>query len=593
MISANWAERYESATYRANQVLWNKIVSSQQDKMAAEMGAITRDRNLRKLILKGDSDTLTEEAAPTFRRLSSSGIITKQQLTGLDSKILFSMPNTQPGQSEKYTVQQALEQGKAIRGVAMDSDGLVIEVSFPVLQRGKVIGAGIFIIGLDAALADFKLNNDSEVTVINSTGNLEATTNSDLFDGLNISLPDLGIADYQEIEHEGKHYGVTITPIKDPEGQSIAHLVDIQEHTLSIAAANNISNTSYVTTLAILTLVGLFFAWYVRRSFLPIESAVRTMEKISEGDLTVQIEQGSDDEVGRLLRGMHTMSANLRDMLTQLVEITSQLTQSASDLKGSADDSSEGVQSQLSEIDQVATAMNQMTATVHDVAQNAASTASEASSANNDSEEVKLVVESAIASIHALHKDIQSSSEAIQKLQHETSEIGGVLEVIRGIAEQTNLLALNAAIEAARAGEQGRGFAVVADEVRTLAGRTQQSTEDINTMIERLQNGANETVSSMQISLDQVQTNVETIIKTGDSLQTITQAISSINDMNLQIASAAEEQSAVAEEVNRNVVNIAKVAEDSAFRVDQTRNASGQLGGLTGRLGKIVGKFKL
>jgi methyl-accepting chemotaxis protein len=262
-------------------------------------------------------------------------------------------------------------------------------------------------------------------------------------------------------------------------------------------------------------------------------------------------------------------------------------------MRQQADESKAGVDKQLLETEQVATAMNEMSATVNEVAQNAASAAQSAAETNLNAQEGQEVVNGAISSIYALHENIQSSADAIRKLQQETTEIGSVSEVIRGIAEQTNLLALNAAIEAARAGEQGRGFAVVADEVRTLAGRTQKSTEDINNMIERLQQGANSTVESMQDSLDEVQKSVDTGVQTGKSLEKITTSVIKINDMNLQIASAAEEQSSVAEEINRNVVKINDVAEDNAQRIGKASTAADELNRLTEELSTLISRFKL
>lgn len=593
MISSSWNERFESANLRGNSVLWKKIADSQLDSMEAGLSAVTRDRKVRKLIKKGDRKALLEEAAPSYRRLSASNVLTKEQLTDLNGNVLFSMPNDTSGQSDKLLVAKVLSEGKIFRGIERDDGELVVEVVFPILQRGKVIGAGLFMRNLQSALDDFKANNESDVSVVDASGRIELSTNSELFNGLNLDLPSLGEVSYQQASFEKQHFGITITPIMNPDGQPLAHLVDIQDHTASIATANSISISSYVAIVVILIVVGLFFTWYTRRAFKPMEEAVQTMKQISDGDLTMEINSNSNDEVGHLLQGMSAMVTNLHEVITRLLAMSQQLGQSSTQLRQQADETNAGVSEQLLETEQVATAMNEMSATVQEVARNAADAAEAASRAHNDANDGQQVVEKAISSIHTLDSGIQSSADAIRKLQDETSEIGGVLDVIRGIAEQTNLLALNAAIEAARAGEQGRGFAVVADEVRTLAGRTQQSTQDIQTMIERLQSGANETVSSMQRSIEQVQDSVETTVQAGQALETITSAVTIINDMNLQIASAAEEQSSVAEEINRNVVNINQVAEQSAEGVSKTASASDELNHLTNELSQLVGRFKV
>ncbi|KZZ63766.1 hypothetical protein A3765_07705, partial [Oleiphilus sp. HI0130] len=519
LISQSWLDRLESTTLRSNEVLWNKIVTSQQDSMEAGLSAITRDRKIRKLIKAGNMEDLEEEAAPTFRRLSASNVITKQQITDLKGQVILSFPESKSGLSDKQLVKQVLAEGTVFRGIERDNGELMIELAFPILQRGKIIGAGMFMKDLQSALDDFKLNNQSEISVFSADGTMEASTNEELVNMLDFSLPEIGRLDYQEASANKKHYGVSITPILDPQGQALAHLVDVQDHTISIASANSISNISYLAIVLILVGVASFFSWYIRRAFKPVEQAVKTMEQISNGDLSMQISFDSSDEVGRLLQAMASMVNSLRDMIGRLLSMTEHLGHSSAGIRQQADESKDGVDMQLLETEQVATAMNEMSATVSEVASNAALAAESATETTSSSQEGKVIVDTAISSIHALHKDIQNSADAIRNLRQETTDIGGVLDVIRGIAEQTNLLALNAAIEAARAGEQGRGFAVVADEVRTLAGRTQQSTEDINEMIERLQQGANTTVDSMQSSLDEVQKSVDTIVHAGESLE--------------------------------------------------------------------------
>jgi len=253
----------------------------------------------------------------------------------------------------------------------------------------------------------------------------------------------------------------------------------------------------------------------------------------------------------------------------------------------------QGVTRQQSEIDQIATAINEMTATVQEVARSATDAASAAAQADDEANNGKNVVAQTVSSIETLAKNVESAADVIGTLEVDTTEIGGVLDVIKSIADQTNLLALNAAIEAARAGEQGRGFAVVADEVRTLASRTQESTEEINNMIGKLQSGAKNAVAVMEEGREQARTGVEQASLAGQSLNEITQSVSTINDMNTQIASAAEEQSKVAEEINRNVVNISQVADETADIVSQVTDQSAELGNLASTLNSDVERFKI
>jgi methyl-accepting chemotaxis protein len=253
---------------------------------------------------------------------------------------------------------------------------------------------------------------------------------------------------------------------------------------------------------------------------------------------------------------------------------------------------SAGVSNQKQETEMVASAITEMTATVQEVASNAEGASRAAADADNEAKEGNQVVNSTVQAITALAREIEDSSAVIEKLKGDSENIGTVLDVIKGIAEQTNLLALNAAIEAARAGEQGRGFAVVADEVRTLAQRTQQSTAEIEGLIDALQGGAEQAVSVMTQSRDRAGATVEKAQHAGQSLSSITQAVETILQMNTQIATASEEQSAVSEEIQRNVVNIQTISEETSMGAEQTSSASAELARLGEQLQALVGQFK-
>ncbi|WP_442962891.1 methyl-accepting chemotaxis protein [Pseudomonas sp. AM8] len=245
------------------------------------------------------------------------------------------------------------------------------------------------------------------------------------------------------------------------------------------------------------------------------------------------------------------------------------------------------------EIDQVATAVHEMTATAQDVARNATQAAQAASHADQAASQGMRVVHDTSTAIGALAEEIRKAVDVVQTLAKDSEHINIILIVIRGIAEQTNLLALNAAIEAARAGEQGRGFAVVADEVRNLAQKTQKATEEIQTMIQQLQQGTRDVVRVMEDSQNCTNQSVQHAAKAAEALVTITQAVSVINDMNTQIASAAEEQSAVAEDINRNVINIGKVANEVAEGADESTSASAELTKLAEQQRHLINQFKV
>ncbi|WP_372241408.1 methyl-accepting chemotaxis protein [Pseudomonas sp. ANT_H14] len=273
--------------------------------------------------------------------------------------------------------------------------------------------------------------------------------------------------------------------------------------------------------------------------------------------------------------------------------MTSQLTGLVSQVSDQAHRSEQAMERQRHETDQVATAINEMSSAAHEVARSAQGAAVAAQQTDAEGQAAKRVVDGSIAQIHALVNDIRSSGVSLDSLQHDVSSIVSVLGVIRSIADQTNLLALNAAIEAARAGEAGRGFAVVADEVRALASRTQQSTQEIQGMIDRLQKGTEAAVEAMRRSSDAGDGTSAQANEAGASLDAMAQLIGTINSMNAQIASAAEEQTAVAEEINRSVHQIAVAVDSVADETQLGAQTSRSLADLGQRLGKLVGQFRI
>ncbi|WP_455203351.1 methyl-accepting chemotaxis protein [Kaarinaea lacus] len=338
----------------------------------------------------------------------------------------------------------------------------------------------------------------------------------------------------------------------------------------------------------------LFSLWMMARYvFQPLTKFMHDMERCAAGDLTVAVNPNGLKDIKVLGTALESLIGSLRQQVTEIDANAEKLSKSAENLAHITQETNAGVQQQQHETDQVATAMNEMSATVQEVAQNALVAANAAQEANEKSELGRQVVSTTMATINNLANDIEQASQVIQDLKNDSENIGTVIDVIRGIADQTNLLALNAAIEAARAGEQGRGFAVVADEVRTLASRTQQSTQDIQEMVERLQVGAEKAVSVMNQSQEQAKGSVDQASQADESLDIITTMVAQINDMNTQIASAAEEQSAVAEEINKNIVNISQVSTQTSQGANQTAAASETMTALASQLQAVVGRFKL
>jgi methyl-accepting chemotaxis protein len=315
--------------------------------------------------------------------------------------------------------------------------------------------------------------------------------------------------------------------------------------------------------------------------------------QLADGNLAARIEYKGKDEFGHIANAFNQMATRFHDAINELKDSVSQLAAASEETSTITTQTTAGLNQQLADTGQVATAVSQMSASVQEVAHNAGEAAEAAKQADTTFEDGKKVIDEVINSIGDLASEVESAATVIQQLEEESQGIGTVLDVIKGIAEQTNLLALNAAIEAARAGEQGRGFAVVADEVRTLAGRTQDSTREIEEMISKLQTGTASAVKVMQGGKEITQIGVEQAAAAGKALNTINEAVAQISGMNIQIAKAADEQNSVTDEINRSIVNINQVAEQSAAGAEQTAAASEDLARLADQLKSLVDRFKV
>lgn len=316
-------------------------------------------------------------------------------------------------------------------------------------------------------------------------------------------------------------------------------------------------------------------------------------ERVASGDLTVSIDTSKDDELGKLARAMEKMRSSLAEVISQISLTTAKVFTSVEEISAVTSATTSNMTMQRAETEQVATAMNEMTATVHEVSRNISSTAASANKASKETHVSEDIVGQAIHSIKMLADQIKDASQTINKFESNSHNISSVLEVIKNIAEQTNLLALNAAIEAARAGEQGRGFAVVADEVRTLASRTQQSTGEINEMIGQLQAGSKSSVDAINKSCEQAIVAVRKAEDAGSSLATIAATVNQISELSTQIATAAEEQTAVSEEINRNIIHISDASTHTVDGTYKTAESISNLAKMTAELQNLVSQFKV
>ena len=407
------------------------------------------------------------------------------------------------------------------------------------------------------------------------------------------------LADQGQRDELTKLLLVDMKTVVDGSGKQLNDLADLFAR--QVAAESQKSADHYQTSrtivslfIALAALATVALAMLLTRSIVrPLSSAVSAAESVARGDLTRPIETHGNDEVSRLLKALATMQQNLRETLQGISGSATQLASAADELNAVTLDSTQGLQQQNNEIEQAATAVNEMTTAVEEVARNAVSTSDATRQSSESAQLGQARVSDTASAINALASDVQHTGELVQSLANQSQDIGKVLDVIRAIAEQTNLLALNAAIEAARAGESGRGFAVVADEVRALAYRTQQSTQEIEQMVQGMRSGSSLALDSMQASAARATTTLELAERAGEALETITASVHEIHERNLVIASAAEEQAQVAREVDRNLVNIRDLSVRSATGADQTRASSHELSQLANALQGMVRRFQL
>jgi methyl-accepting chemotaxis protein len=497
---------------------------------------------------------------------------------------------------------------------------LMTTISVPLLVDGKSIG----VVGIDIALDALQAAAvDSQRDLFNSAGHMLIVSGTGVLAAYSVDAGKVGKNIGETLGGEGKDIlrllaggapkilqqgdliraVYPVSPISDAKAWAV--VIDLPKQVLLAdsvklqAVLDDAQQSGTIKALSVAVIagvLGLLLTWLTASGVTrPINSVADMLKAIAsgDGDLTQRLNYSKKDELGELVSWFNRF-------LDKLQPTIAQIKQSITDARGTADQSSEiarqtseGMQVQFREIDQVATASNEMSATAHDVANSASNAANAAKGADQSARDGMSIIERSTRDINQLAEEVSKAVTEVEALAVNSEQIGSVLEVIRSIAEQTNLLALNAAIEAARAGESGRGFAVVADEVRNLAKRTQDSVEEIRLVIERIQSGTRGVVATMHSSQTQAHSNAGQIQQAVQALGKISDAVTVISDMNLQIASAAEQQSAVAEEVNRNVSAIRTVTETLTGQATESAQISSQLNSLTTHQMKLMDQFRV
>lgn len=557
-----------------------------------------------RLFAEGERQQLANELVPTFKVIKEQFHARQFQYHTPPATSFLRLHKPEKFgddlSSFRQTVVETNQLKKNIMGLERGVAGLGVRGISPVFYNDQHIGSVEFGMSFGQPFFEnFKQKYDVDISLYIKDGSgfkkfASTLSGESLLNTteLNTALSTPVISEYDNGDQQLAVYAYRVN---DFNGNAVGVMEIGMDRSHYVAAINNARNTAILVGIVTLALGALIAALIARQIVVPLNRAVDAMNEIAEGDgdLTQRLDESGNNEISRLAHAFNSFAEKVRGMVSQVYGSTTQLASAAEEMSLVMEETKRDTLQQQSETSQVVTAMNEMTATVQEVARHATEAASAASKADHASVDGKKVVLSTMNAIEALSSEVHSAANVISQLEKDSENIGTVLDVIKGIAEQTNLLALNAAIEAARAGEQGRGFAVVADEVRTLASRTQQSTQEIQTMIENLQVGAQSAVKVMDESRAKAEDSVTQAAKAGGSLEEITHSVSLINDMNTQIATAAEEQSAVAEEINRNIVNISEIVDRTADGASQTSIASEELASLAAQLQQLVNQFKV
>ena len=555
----------------------------------------------------GNRDRLAEMLVPSFKVLKESPEYAVRQfqfhLPPATSFLRVHKPKKfgDDLSSFRKTVVKTNSVKKSVRGLEKGVAGLGVRGMVPVFNSGQHIGSLEFGMSFGQPFFDnFKQQTDIDLSLhLLSDGQLKhfagTIDEASHFDNKTLNIGLKGISEVIHHQVNKREAGHIVGPIRDFSGKAIGVLEVAMDRSYYAAAIVSQRNEAVIIGILAL-LIGVFFSFVLTRTISkPICDVVIALNDIAagEGDLTQRLNEDGSNEIARLGKAFNKFVVKIQKVIVEVTKSTETLSLSADEMSSIAQSTRMSVDQQKEGIEQVAAATNEMSASVQEVATNTSDAAHSAMEADEQAKQINIIVDDTVASVSRLSGEVERIGSVINELQNQTQNIDTVLDVIKGIAEQTNLLALNAAIEAARAGEQGRGFAVVADEVRTLASRTQDSTQEIQEIIESLQSGANSAVSAVKTGSEEAEATLKKAAEAGTALVTITQSIESISGMNTQIATSAQEQSAVANEINQNISSISVLADQSAEGVTQAQSVSGKLSTLSNQLHGLVAQFKV
>jgi methyl-accepting chemotaxis protein len=587
-------QRFGEEAIRGKSVLWQKVIQVQLDRMAASTSSMTRASDALKALRKSEMQALSDATLPTFNRLNATGVITGLQVADGSGQVVFSAPNAYSGVSVKSLIKKTLAEKKIFKGVERDDNGLIVaEIAFPLYFRGKLIGCGIYMIDLNSTLEDFKQADGSEIHIFSEGNKLEFSTDSEHFKLVADRLDFLQQARQFKHESQGMLISHVQFPLRDVNGILIANILTDTDYTESYSRQSKVYLTGITSGLVAFVIGIALILWFISYSFKPMYRCLSVIRNISSGNLTDEVTVDTRDEFGQLLQGLQEMQAKLKGMIHDINQATQQIETSSEHLEAVTGESSIRVNSQSQITQQLVENISSLIGASDNVRVEAEEASAETQSAVKEVSNGRTIITEGVKTIRHISEQVNRAEAVVKNVQTGTQNIGSVLDVIKGIAEQTNLLALNAAIEAARAGEQGRGFAVVADEVRTLASRTSESTQEIEKMIDSLQVGAHDAVEKMGGSTQLVDKGVEIVNRADQSFDTIAHSMKEISAKSQSIASAAAEQMSISTIMQTNVETISSATQEALQGNQITVDSTEELISLAEELKHKVKQFTI
>ncbi len=583
-------QQFFTASQKGMSLLWNNIISSEIDKMEPGTRSIARDRATRKALKNNDQKALRENAITTFNLLRNSSLIDRMRMVNVNGQLVFSEPAAN-GPSSTKLISLAKDTGKVQKGLSEDNGKIVATFVFPIYSRGKYIGSGLFMKELNQALKDFKNNHPSELIILGNSHTPLYSTIDDTNNYLVEKTAKEKATFTANIGNATKLYNKVA--VKNYSGDELGTLVTITEFTKQYSAQRNQNITIVLIVIAVVLIACLLTYLFMNRLLKPLGNVMTAMRDISTGNLTCTINSDGVDEIAELQSIGQNMLKMLRKMISEIQSLTLSLDSETDSTMQITEKSKSRVQKQKGDIQHLNMSVKQMLEAIEEIAKNSTTITDSTNGALQKSSSSKETMSLCVETIQSFSGEIQKSFELIQKVHTDSNAITEILVVIRGIADQTNLLALNAAIEAARAGEQGRGFAVVADEVRSLASRTQESTSEIQIMIDTLQSSIADSVTIMEKNINYADVASKQVKTTETVLSEIDNSMRHIDGMLTNIATATEEQHAITTQVSNSLEDIQSIAIESEDSAKTVLTNTQQLHTLATEFRTWVSKFNL